>query len=129
MRKNRHDLKKEKFVMLASSLLVLSALTLTGVYVKERTRIQNENSAELSRGEETEETTQENSSPVNVGTAVNPNVKEDALEGEYGSYQEHLAVFPIDGLGRIGHLEVIDHGIPFILKFCSGIFLNKNPTA
>lgn len=91
MRKNRHDLKKEKFVMLASSLLVLSALTLTGVYVKERTRIQNENSAELSRGEETEETTQENSSPVNVGTAVNPNVKEDALEGEYGSYQEHLA--------------------------------------
>lgn len=91
MRKNRHDLKKEKFVMLASSLLVLSALTLTGVYVKERTRIQNENSAELSRGEETEETTQENSSPVNVGTAINPNVKEDALEGEYGSYQEHLA--------------------------------------
>ena len=91
MRKNRHDLKKDKFVMLASSLLVLSALTLTGVYVKERTRIQNENSAELSRGEETEETTQENSSPVNVGTAVNPNVKEDALEGEYGSYQEHLA--------------------------------------
>ena len=91
MRKNRHDLKKEKFVMLASSLLVLSALTLTAVYVKERTRIQNENSAELSRGEETEETTQENSSPVNVGTAVNPNVKEDALEGEYGSYQEHLA--------------------------------------
>ena len=91
MRKNRHDLKKEKFVMLASSLLVLSALTLTAVYVKERTRIQNENSAELSRGEETEETTQEYSSPVNVGTAVNPNVKEDALEGEYGSYQEHLA--------------------------------------
>ena len=62
MRKNRHNLKKEKFVMLASSLLVLSALTLTGVYVKERTRIQNENSAELSRGEEAvEETTQENS--------------------------------------------------------------------
>ena len=91
MRKNRHNLKKEKFVMLASSLLVLSALTLTGVYVKERTRIQNENSAELSRGEEAvEETTQENSSPVNVGTAVNPGVKEDALEGDYGSYMGSL---------------------------------------
>ena len=91
MRKNRNNPKKEKFVMLASSLLVLSALTLTGVYVKERTRIQNENSAELSRvEEEAEETTQEesdNSAPVNVGTAVNPNVKEDALEGDYGSYQ------------------------------------------
>ena len=47
--RNRHNPKKEKFIMLASSLLVLSALTLTGVYVKERTRIQNDNSAELSR--------------------------------------------------------------------------------
>lgn len=91
MRKNRHNLKKEKFVMLASSLLVLSALTLTGVYVKERTRIQNENSAELSKAEEeVEETTQENSEPVNVGSAVNPNVKEDALESDYGSYQSRL---------------------------------------
>ena len=91
MRKNRHNLKKEKFVMLASSLLVLSALTLTGVYVKERTRIQNENSAELSRvEEEVEEETQENSSPVNVGSAVNPDVKEDALEGDYGNYQSRL---------------------------------------
>ena len=89
MQKNRHKLKKEKFVMLASSLLVLSALTLTGVYVKERTRIQNENSAELSRVEE--ETTQENSEPVNVGTAVNPDVKEDALESDYGSYQSRLS--------------------------------------
>lgn len=85
--RNRHHLKKEKFVMLASSLLVLSALTLTGVYVKERTRIQDENSAELSRvEEESEENTQENTALVNVGSAVNPNVKEDALEGDYGSY-------------------------------------------
>ena len=91
MRKNKHNLKKEKFVMLASSLLVLSALTLTGVYVKERTRIQNENSAELSRvEEEVEEATKENSSPVNAGSAVNPDVKEDALEGDYGDYQSRL---------------------------------------
>ena len=43
--RNKNHLKKEKFVMLASSVLVLSALTLTGVYVKERSRIQNENYA------------------------------------------------------------------------------------
>lgn len=93
--RNRHNPKKEKFVMLASSLLVLSALTLTGVYVKERTRIQNENSAELSRvEEEVEESSQEendNSAPVNVGGAVNPNTKEDALESDYGNYQEYFA--------------------------------------
>ena len=79
--------------MLASSLLVLSALTLTGVYVKERTRIQNENSAELSR-EETQEmntaTEEDKSSPVNVGGAVNPGVKEDALESDFGSYESRI---------------------------------------
>ena len=92
MRK-KHSIKKEKFVMLASSLLVLSALTLTGVYVKERTRIQNENSAELSREETQEAQTtaeQENSSPVNVGNAVNERVKEDALESDFGSYESRL---------------------------------------
>lgn len=91
MRK-RHNPKKEKFVMLASSLLVLSALTLTGVYVKERTRIQNENSAELSREETVEESMEEgdNSSPVNVGKAVNPAVKEDALESDFGSYESRI---------------------------------------
>ena len=91
--RNRHNPKKEKFIMLASSLLVLSALTLTGVYVKERTRIQNDNSAELSRAEEAEETTQDDSaysSPVNVGTAVNPTTKEDALESDYGSYENRV---------------------------------------
>lgn len=92
--------KKEKFVMLASSVLVLSALTLTGVYVKERTRIQNENSAELSGEEQMEETTQqegENTSPVNVGTAVNPNTKEDALESDFGSYESRM-----DEMARAG---------------------------
>lgn len=92
MRK-RHNPKKEKFVMLASSLLVLSALTLTGVYVKERTRIQNENSAELSREETAEAQSaeeQDNSSPVNVGSAVNPSVKEDALESDFGDYESRI---------------------------------------
>ena len=95
MRK-KHNLKKEKFVMLASSLLVLSALTLTGVYVKERTRIQNENSAELSRDaqESTEvqtESKEEARSPVNVGNAVNERVNDDALESDFGNYENRLA--------------------------------------
>lgn len=90
--RNKNHLKKEKFVMLASSVLVLSALTLTGVYVKERSRIQNENYAKLSAEETeavTEEPTADSSSPVNVGTAVNPQV-DDALESDFGSYQARL---------------------------------------
>lgn len=96
MRK-RHNPKKEKFVMLASSLLVLSALTLTGVYVKERTRIQNENSAELSREETTEEQGTEadqGSAPVNVGTAVNPGRNDDALESHFGTYEGTISETP-----------------------------------
>lgn len=89
MRRRNHQ-KKEKFIMLASSVLVLSALTLTGVYVKERTRIQNENSAELSRTETSEEEeTMENASPANVGRALNPRA-EDALENDYGDYSTRL---------------------------------------
>ena len=92
--RNRNHQKKEKFIMLASSVLVLSALTLTGVYVKERTRIQNENSAELSKVEETEAVTEtekeESASPANVAKAVNPGV-DDALESDFGNYQTRLA--------------------------------------
>lgn len=91
--RNKNHQKKEKFIMLASSVLVLSALTLTGVYVKERTRIQDENSAELSKVEETEEfseaETEESASPANVGSAVNPQA-EDALESDFGDYQARL---------------------------------------
>ena len=89
----RNNKKKEKFIMLASSVLVLSALTLTGVYVKERTRIQNENSAELSGTEKMEDTmeaeTEENASPANVSKAVIPQV-DDALESDFGNYQARL---------------------------------------
>jgi len=88
--RNRNHQKKEKFIMLASSVLVLSALTLTGVYVKERTRIQNENSAKLSREEEMTETeTEESASPANVAKAVNPRA-EDALESDFGNYEARL---------------------------------------
>jgi len=90
--RNKNHLKKEKFVMLASSVLVLSALTLTGVYVKERSRIQNENYAKLSAQESevaTEESTADSSSPVNVGTAINPQI-DDALESDFGSYQARI---------------------------------------
>lgn len=90
--RNKNNLKKEKFVMLASSVLVLSALTLTGVYVKERSRIQNENYAKLSAEESeaaSEEGTADSSSPVNVGTAINPQA-DDALESDFGSYQARM---------------------------------------
>ena len=95
--RNKNHLKKEKFVMLASSVLVLSALTLTGVYVKERTRIQNENYAKLSAEEESEAATEaettDNTSPVNVGSAINPQI-DDALESDFGDYQARVEAAP-----------------------------------
>ena len=50
MRRRRPNQKKEKFIMLASSLFVLSALTLTGFYVKERNnnKLEKENSVDFS---------------------------------------------------------------------------------
>lgn len=42
LRRNRNNMKKEKIIMLTSSALVLTALTMTGVYVKEKNEIQND---------------------------------------------------------------------------------------
>ena len=39
MRRRRRNQKKEKMLMLFSSLFVLTALTMTGVYVKERNQL------------------------------------------------------------------------------------------
>ena len=101
--RNRNHQKKEKFIMLASSVLVLSALTLTGVYVKERTRIQNENSAKLSREEEMTETeTEESASPANVAKAVNPQA-DDALESDFGSYSARL--YEEDNIDEMAQVE------------------------
>lgn len=69
--------------MLASSVLVLSALTLTGVYVKERTRIQDENYAKLSEQESVEEEA-DLAKPVAIDSARNPISMDDALESEFG---------------------------------------------
>lgn len=54
-RRRRPTQKKEKFIMLASSLFVLSALTLTGFYVKERNnnKLEKENSVDFSMLEDT----------------------------------------------------------------------------
>lgn len=41
-RRNRSNMKKEKIIMLMSSVFVLSALTVTGVYVKEKNAAQND---------------------------------------------------------------------------------------
>ena len=79
----RKNPQKEKMIMLASSVLVLSALTLTGVYVKERTRIQDENFAKLSQ-EETVQKEEDIAEPVIIDSARNPRSMEDALESEYG---------------------------------------------
>ncbi len=53
--RRRSNPKKEKFIMLASSLFVLSALTLTGVYVKERNnnKLEQENTVDFSILEKT----------------------------------------------------------------------------
>lgn len=43
MRRNRNGVRKERIIMLASSALVLTALTVTGVYVRSSHRNMNEN--------------------------------------------------------------------------------------
>lgn len=42
-RRNRNSIRKERIIMLASSVFVLAALTLTGVYVKNSNRAEREN--------------------------------------------------------------------------------------
>lgn len=42
-RRNRNSIRKERIIMLASSVFVLTALTLTGVYVKNSNRAEREN--------------------------------------------------------------------------------------
>ncbi len=53
MRRRRPNQKREKYIMLASSLFVLSALTLTGFYVKERNKLGQENSIDFAKLEDT----------------------------------------------------------------------------
>ena len=42
MKRRRKNQKKERAIMLCSSVLVLSALTLTGIYVKEKNQVQDD---------------------------------------------------------------------------------------
>lgn len=42
-RRNRNDIRKERIIMLASSVFVLTALTVTGVYVRNSNRAEREN--------------------------------------------------------------------------------------
>lgn len=41
-RRNRNSIKKERIIMLASSLFVLTALTVTGIYVKQSNRVEKD---------------------------------------------------------------------------------------
>lgn len=50
--RRKSNQKREKYIMLASSLFVLSALTLTGFYVKERNKIEQDNSIDFSKLED-----------------------------------------------------------------------------
>ena len=85
MKKKRNQ-KKEKFIMLASSLFVLSALTLTGVYVKERSNIHQDaplDLTQLNEKEEPEPIIVKKEEPVkqaNTGNAVNPIAKKEVKE-------------------------------------------------
>lgn len=85
MKKNRNQ-KKEKFIMLASSLFVLSALTLTGVYVKERSDIHQDAPLDLTQLNEQEEPKpiivkkEEPVKQANTGNAVNPIAKKEVKE-------------------------------------------------
>lgn len=93
-RRGKANQKKEKFIMLLSSVFVLSALTLTGIYVKERTKIENNNTVDFSKlesapGEKTNEIAdntvieEEPATQANAATAVNPSAKEAALKDRY----------------------------------------------
>ena len=42
MKRRRKNQKRERTIMLCSSVLVLSALTLTGIYVKEKNQVQDD---------------------------------------------------------------------------------------
>ena len=85
MKKKRNQ-KKEKFIMLASSLFVLSALTLTGVYVKERSNIHQDAPLDLTQLNEKEEPKpiivkkEEPVKQANTGNAVNPIAKKEVKE-------------------------------------------------
>ncbi len=70
MRRNRNGVRKERIIMLASSALVLTALTVTGVYVRSSHRNINENNVlDLSAIESgAEESAENNAAGEDMGT-------------------------------------------------------------
>lgn len=54
MKRRRRNQKKERIIMLMSSLFVLTALTMTGVYVKERNKVNKDYVVDLSGLQQTE---------------------------------------------------------------------------
>ena len=88
MRRRRKNKKREKLIMLCSSAFVLTALTMTGVYVSERNKIQEDYVVDLSKLEVTpvEEMTEveispaeeAETAPVSSGKVENPGENEDS---------------------------------------------------
>ncbi|MGN1314396.1 MAG: peptidoglycan DD-metalloendopeptidase family protein [Lachnospiraceae bacterium] len=86
MKRRRRNQKRERILVLMSSLFVLTALTLTGVYVKERNKVNQDYVVDLSgmknneRAEESASDTamEENSRLVSSGKVENPVIEEES---------------------------------------------------
>ena len=107
MRRRRRNQKKERVLMLLSSLFVLTALTMTGLYVKEKNQVNQEDYVvDLSGLEDTQaadhtdrenqdsqadfaEETAEDSALVSSGRVENPKQRKTQTEG-----QGEVALFP-----------------------------------
>lgn len=84
MKRRRRNQKRERTIMLMSSLFVLTALTMTGVYVKERSKVNEDYVVDLSGLQEagTEETSEETGADVPGGQLVTSNkVENPSLTG------------------------------------------------
>ncbi|MBQ9989570.1 MAG: M23 family metallopeptidase [Lachnospiraceae bacterium] len=82
-RRRRRNQKRERAIMLMSSLLVLTALTMTGVYVKERNKVNQDYVVDLSQlqDEEAEELAEGTEADVPGSQLVTSNRVENPASG------------------------------------------------
>lgn len=89
MRRKRSTMRKERIIMLASSVFVLTALTMTGYYVKEKNETENDGYVvDMSTLEKrTEDKTKEIAASLEKGEAAGSLAKENDLDYD-PSFQE-----------------------------------------
>lgn len=89
MRRKRSTMRKERIIMLASSVFVLTALTMTGYYVKEKNEAENDGYViDMSTLEKkTEDKTKEIAASLEKGEAAGSLAKENDLDYD-PSFQE-----------------------------------------